>query len=101
MQNHRAHQIEVWHRTESELAAGLKSTILDSETSELLLQSPLAYLANAKNLLLPNAAKASSPVEAARWYDLAELELSAARKQLVRAQELVDKYGPNIQLIGD
>ncbi len=101
MQNHRVHQIEGWYQTESQLASTLKSTIVDSEASELLLQAPLDHLADVKSVLLPNAIKAASPVETARWFDAAELELGTARKQLLRAQELVAKYGPSIQLIGD
>ena len=101
MQNHRVHQIEGWYRTESELAASLKATIVDAEARELLLQAPLDHLADVKTVLLPNAIKAASPAETARWFDAAELELGTARRQLIRAQQLVEKYGPSIQLIGD
>jgi hypothetical protein len=101
MQNHRLHQIEEWHHTETDLAASLKLSIVDPEASEFLLQAPLTHLTDVKSYLLPNAQKAASSVEAARWYDLAEVELGVARKQLLRAQELLAKYGPNLQLIGD
>jgi len=101
MKNQRVHQIEGWHHTEAELAASLKAAIVDPEASELLLQAPLDRLADVKTILLPNALKASSPAEAAKWFDVAEFELGVARKQLLRAQELLTKYGPNLQLLGD
>jgi hypothetical protein len=51
--------------------------------------------------LLPNAVNATTPGDANRWYALVELELNAVKKELARAQEMLDKYGANIQFIGD
>jgi hypothetical protein len=101
MKNHRTHELESWHHTESELATTIAKTILDDEAKEFLLRPALERLSEVKTSLLPNAVNATTPGDANRWYALVELELNAVKKELARAQEMLDKYGANIQFIGD
>ena len=101
MKNHRTHELESWHHTESELANEIATSIIDDEAREFLLRPTLDCLAEVKSVLLRNAVSASTPADANRWYEIAELELGTARKQLLRAKELVAKYGSSIQLIGE
>jgi hypothetical protein len=101
MKNHRTHELESWHQTESQLAIEIASSIVDEEAREFLLRPTFDRLELVKSVILRNAASASSPADANRWFDAAELELGTARKQLLRAQELVAKYGTSIQLIGE
>jgi len=101
MKNHRTHELESWHHTESDLAATIGKTILDDEAKEFLLRPALDRLFEVKTSLLPNAVNATTPGDANRWYALVELELNAVKKELARAQEMLDKYGANIQFIGD
>ena len=101
MKNHRTHELESWHHTESELANEIATSILNEEAREFLLRPTLDCLAEVKSVVLRNAVNATTPGDANRWYDMAELQLGAARKQLTRAKEMVEKYGSNIQWIGD
>ena len=101
MKNHRTHELESWHHTEAELAATIGSSILNEEARESLLRPALTALTEVKTVILHNAINASSPADANRWYEIAEFELNAVKKQLARAQELIEKYGANIQWIGD
>lgn len=101
MKNHRTHELESWHHTESELAATIGAAMLNEEARESLLRPALTSLAEVKTVILHNAVNASSPADANRWYEIAEHQLASVKKQLVRAQELIEKYGANIQWIGD
>ena len=82
------------------LADELSATIKNQEAREYFLRLPINWLGDVEGYLLNQAAKATRPVDASNWLEVAEWQLGTIESKLKQAQDAVKRYGPNLQLIG-
>jgi hypothetical protein len=87
-------------RVEKILAESLEQKILNQEAREFLLKGATNSLRDVESFILPQAAKALTPDGAAGWFAVADFQLQSAHRQLKHAQDMVDKFGSNVQVIG-
>jgi hypothetical protein len=86
--------------TLNDFAARLSETIKHEKANKYLLGPVRNKLSDVETLLVPWAHKASTPANALMFLDAAEFELTQAEGRLNYAQEMVAKYGADIQAIG-
>lgn len=84
----------------NDLAAKLNQTIKHEKANNYLLGPVRNNLSDVETLLVPWAHKASTPANASMFLDAAEFELGQAQWRLSYAQEMVTRYGADIQAIG-
>jgi hypothetical protein len=80
--------------------AKLDKTISDKSAKDFLLTPAFNALRDVETFLLPHAIKAPNPVSAAMWFEVVEFQLGLTETLLKHAQDMVAKYGANLQTIG-
>ncbi len=89
------------HRALADLAANLRQTILDNDAKEYFLKFATNSLSDVETFLLPHALKAQTEGGNAGIYlQGAEMMLNLAAGQLKQAQDAVNKYGPDLRVVG-
>jgi hypothetical protein len=81
-------------------AAKLDKTLVDKRAKDFLLRPASNSLSDVETVLLPHAIKAPNPAHANMWFEMADFQLGQAEKQLKHAQDMVVKYGADLQVIG-
>ena len=98
MQNmdERVQVIQSWLETLKSLVSQLDKTIEDKKVKEYLLRPS----SNDVEFLLLHGLEAPDRAHASMWFEMAEFQLGQAEKQLKHAQDMVAKYGANLEVIG-
>jgi hypothetical protein len=81
------------------LVAELDKTIVDKKAKDILLRPASNAFSDVEISYLPHGLKATNPAHASMWFELAEFELRQAGERLKNAQDMVAKYGVNLQAI--
>jgi hypothetical protein len=87
-------------QTLKDSAAQLDKTIVEKRANYYLLRPASNLLSDVETILLPHALEAPNPAHASMWFEMAEFQLEQAEKQLEHAQDMVAKYGANLEAIG-
>ena len=98
--NERVQVIQSKIVTLKSMASQLDKTLVDKTAKEFLLRPAASTLNDVERLRLPHGLKALNPAHASMWFEMAEFQLVQAERQLTHAQEMVAKYGANLQAIG-
>jgi hypothetical protein len=78
----------------------LNKTLVDNRAKGYLLRPASNSLSDVETFLLPRALKATNPAYLSMWREMADFELRKAEERLKYAQDMVSKYGENLQAIG-
>lgn len=100
MDEKRVQAIQTRLKSARDLATQLGNWIFDKQVSDYLLRLPLNFLGDVERFLVPNGQKADIPANADLWFSAAEMQLRNAEEQIRRVNDLVQKYGRNIQIVG-
>jgi hypothetical protein len=98
--NERVQVIQSKLVTLKSMASQLDKTLVDKTAKDFLLRPASNSLSDVESLLLPHGVKAPNPAHASMWFEMAEFQLAQAEKQLRHAQDMVAKYGTNLQMVG-
>ena len=101
MQNmdERVQVIQSWLETLKSLVSQLDKTIEDKKAKEYLLR-PVSNSMIDVEFLLSHGFEAPNRAQASMWFEMAEFQVGQAEKQLKHAQDMVAKYGANLEVIG-
>lgn len=95
----RSQAIQSRHKRAEDLSVQLRQKIKDKTARDHLLRPALNSLSDVEATLLPNALKAS-PAYASMWFEMAEFQLTRAEKQLKHAEDMISKYGTDVESVG-
>jgi hypothetical protein len=98
--NERVQVIQSKLVTLKSISSQLDKTLVDKTAKEFLLRLAANTLNDVERLILPHGLKALSPAHASMWFEMPEFQLLQAGKQLAHGQEMVAKYGADLQAIG-
>jgi hypothetical protein len=82
------------------LVAELDKTIVVKKAKDFLLRPASNAFCDVEISYLPHGLKATNPAHASMWFEIAEFELRQAEERLKYVQDMVAKYGANLQAIG-
>jgi hypothetical protein len=80
-----------------DLLSHLDEMLINPTAKRYLLRPAYRALSDVENFLLPRSHKAPNPAYAAMWLGMAEFELTKAEERLKYAQDMIAKYGANLQ----
>jgi hypothetical protein len=87
-------------RTAKESATRLSEFITDKQAGDHLLGLSINLLGDVEGFLLPNGEKTDTSANADLWYAAAESALHIAEEQIRRVNDLANKYGRNLTIVG-
>jgi hypothetical protein len=82
-----------------DLLSRLDEMLVNPTAKRYLLRPAYRALSDVENLLLPRSFTAPNPAYTAMWLGMAEFELTKAEERLKYAQDMIAKYGANLQAI--
>ena len=82
-----------------DLLSQLDAMLINPTAKRYLLRPAYSALSDVENFLLPRSLKAPNPAYTAMWLAMAEFELTKAEERLKYAQDMIAKYGANLQAI--
>lgn len=77
-----------------------EASIKNKEVAATLLRLAKSLLSDVDTTILPYALQAQDAY-ISKWYDIANFQLGQAEEQIRHVGDLIVKFGPDIQLIGD